>query len=47
MKTIERYLARQIYASVAFVMAGFLALFGFFDLVNELGDLGVGNYNAT
>ena len=45
MKTIERYLARQIYASVAFVMAGFLALFGFFDLVNELGDLGVGNYN--
>ena len=45
MKTIERYLARQIYASVAFVLAGFLALFAFFDLVNELGDLGVGAYN--
>jgi lipopolysaccharide export system permease protein len=27
------------------VMAGFLALFAFFDLVNELGDLGVGAYN--
>ena len=45
MKTIERYLARQIYASVAFVLTGFLALFAFFDLVNELGDLGVGDYN--
>ena len=45
MKTIERYLARQIYATVAFVLAGFLALFAFFDLVNELGDLGVGDYN--
>ena len=45
MKTIERYLARQVYASVSFVMAGFLALFAFFDLVNELGDLGVGSYN--
>ena len=45
MKTIERYLARQIYASVGFVLLGFLALFAFFDLVNELGDLGVGAYN--
>lgn len=44
-KTIERYLARQIYAATAFVLAGFLALFAFFDLVNELGDLGVGSYN--
>jgi lipopolysaccharide export system permease protein len=42
---IDRYLARQVYASVAFVLAGFLALFAFFDLVNELGDLGVGSYN--
>ncbi|MBS0337594.1 MAG: LPS export ABC transporter permease LptG [Proteobacteria bacterium] len=45
MKMIERYLARQVYASVAFVLVGFLALFAFFDLVNELGDLGVGTYN--
>ena len=45
MKTVERYLARQIYATVAFVLVGFLALFAFFDLVNELGDLGVGDYN--
>jgi len=44
-RTIQRYLARQIYAAVGFVMAGFIALFAFFDLVNELGDLGVGGYN--
>jgi len=42
--TIERYLARQIYAAVAFVLLGFLALFAFFDLVAELRDLGMGNY---
>ncbi len=44
-RTIERYLASQVHAAVAFVLAGFLALFAFFDLVNELGDLGVGAYN--
>lgn len=44
MKTLERYLARQIYGAVAFVLVGFLALFAFFDLLNELRDLGKGNY---
>lgn len=44
MGTIERYLARQIYASVGFVLLGFLALFAFFDLIRELGDLGNGDY---
>jgi lipopolysaccharide export system permease protein len=42
--TIERYLARQIYAAVAFVLLGFLGLFAFFDLIAELRDLGNGNY---
>ncbi len=45
MNTIRRYLSRQIYAAVGFVMTGFIALFAFFDLVNELGDLGVGAYD--
>jgi lipopolysaccharide export system permease protein len=44
-RTLERYLARQIWGSVAFVMAGFLALFSFFDLIRELGDLGNGEYH--
>jgi len=43
--TLERYLARQIYGAVGFVLAGFLALFAFFDLIGELKDLGNGSYH--
>ena len=42
--TLDRYVARQIYGVVGFVLLGFLALFAFFDLVGELSDLGEGNY---
>ena len=42
--TLERYLARQIYGAVGFVLLGFLGLFAFFDLIAELRDLGNGNY---
>ena len=42
--TLDRYFARQIYGSVLFVLAGFIALFAFFDLINELRDLGKGSY---
>jgi lipopolysaccharide export system permease protein len=44
MKTIDRYLAREIYRMTAFVFLAFLALFAFFDLVNELDDVGKGGY---
>ncbi|HUQ75004.1 MAG TPA: LPS export ABC transporter permease LptG [Burkholderiales bacterium] len=44
-RTLERYLARQIYGSTGFVLLGFLALFAFFDLIGELGDLGKGEYD--
>jgi lipopolysaccharide export system permease protein len=44
MNILGRYLARQIAAGVAFVLFGFLALFAFFDLINELDDLGRGGY---
>jgi lipopolysaccharide export system permease protein len=44
-RTLERYLARQIYGAAAFVLVGFLALFAFFDLIGELGDLGKGQYD--
>ena len=44
MRTLERYLARQICEAVGFVLVGFLALFAFFDLIRELGDLGKGDY---
>ena len=42
--TLDRYVARQIYGIVGFVLLGFLALFAFFDLVGELSDLGEGSY---
>jgi lipopolysaccharide export system permease protein len=44
MRTVRRYLAREIYGATAFVFAAFLALFAFFDLIHELGDLGKGGY---
>ncbi|MCC6611207.1 MAG: LPS export ABC transporter permease LptG [Burkholderiales bacterium] len=44
MSTIRRYFAREIYKASAFTMVAFLALFAFFDMVNELGELGIGGY---
>jgi lipopolysaccharide export system permease protein len=44
MTLIGRYLAREIGIGVLMVLSGFLALFAFFDLVNELDDLGRGAY---
>jgi lipopolysaccharide export system permease protein len=43
-RTLERYLARQIYGATAFVLVGFLGLFAFFDLIRELADLGKVDY---
>src|SRR5215831_5972150 len=42
--TLRAYLAREIYAATLFVFIAFLALFAFFDLINELSDLGKGGY---
>lgn len=44
MKTLRRYLGREIMVAVGFVLVGFLALFAFFDFINELGDIGRGGY---
>jgi lipopolysaccharide export system permease protein len=44
LRTLERYFARQIYGNVLFVLAAFLGLFAFFDLIRELADLGRGDY---
>jgi lipopolysaccharide export system permease protein len=42
-----RYFAREILASSLLVLAALLALFGFFDLIKELDELGRGNYRLT
>ena len=42
MKTIRRLIYREVLGSVLFVAAGFLALFFFFDFVDELPNVGKG-----
>ena len=44
MKTLYRYLAREIISATLLVLLAFLGLFGFFDLIHELGDIGKGDY---
>jgi len=44
MKVYERHLAREIYGATLLVLAAFLALFAFFDLVHELESVGQGGY---
>ncbi|HEY5929159.1 MAG TPA: LPS export ABC transporter permease LptG [Burkholderiales bacterium] len=44
MRILRRYVATQIFWSTALVFAALLLLFGFFDFIQELGDLGRGSY---
>jgi len=44
MKTITQYVGREVYRSTALVLLAFLALFAFFDFINELDSLGKGTY---
>lgn len=44
MKTLRRYLIREILLATALVMAALLLLFAFFDLVEQIRELGRGNY---
>jgi lipopolysaccharide export system permease protein len=45
MKLLTRYMAREIYASIALIFAALLMLFAFLDLMHELSAMGRGNYN--
>ncbi len=44
MKILNRYLAREIYFSVALVFAALLMLFALLDLINQLNEMGRGDY---
>lgn len=44
MRTLRRYLAAEIIAATGLVMLALLMLFGFFDLMEEMKDLGRGGY---
>jgi len=45
MKTLRRYLATEIMAATALVIVALVMLFAFFDLVEQIKDLGRGAYN--
>jgi lipopolysaccharide export system permease protein len=44
LKVYERHLAREIYGATLLVLAAFLMLFAFFDLIHEFEDIGKGGY---
>lgn len=43
----ERYLLREVLAAVLLVLAAFIALFSFFEFIDELRDLGRGGYGVV
>jgi lipopolysaccharide export system permease protein len=43
-QVFERYLAREIYAATALILAAFLGLFSFFDVLHELPSVGRAGY---
>ncbi|MEO8332338.1 MAG: LPS export ABC transporter permease LptG [Gallionella sp.] len=45
MNLLTRYLGREIYASVALVLAALLMLFAFLDFIRELNSIGEGQYH--
>jgi len=45
MRTLRRYLATEIMAATALVIVALVMLFAFFDLVEQIKDLGRGAYN--
>jgi lipopolysaccharide export system permease protein len=46
MNIVSRYLSKNIAVSVVFVLVGFIALFSFFDFINELDDVGKKGYKV-
>lgn len=47
MRTLRRYLWREVAAATAFVAFALLALFSFFDLINEIEEVGAGGYQLA
>jgi lipopolysaccharide export system permease protein len=47
MKTLTRYIGREVLASILLIFGALVMLFAFFDLIHELGDVGRGGYTLT
>lgn len=47
MKTLTRYIGRDVLVATLTIFAALLSLFAFFDLINELADVGKGGYTIS
>jgi lipopolysaccharide export system permease protein len=47
MKTLTRYIGRELLAAILLIFTALVMLFAFFDLIHELGDVGRGSYTIS
>src|SRR6059058_5655406 len=47
MRTLKRYIGREVLFATLLIFAALLMLFAFFDLIHELGDVGRGGYTIS
>ena len=47
MKTLTRYIGREVLSAILLIFSALVILFAFFDLINELGDVGRGGYTIS
>ena len=47
MRTLKRYIGREVLLATLLIFVALLMLFAFFDLIHELGDVGRGGYTMT
>lgn len=47
MRTLTRYIGRDVLFSTLLLFVALIGLFTFFDLINEMRDVGHGNYTLT
>ncbi|MEP7182925.1 MAG: LPS export ABC transporter permease LptG [Betaproteobacteria bacterium] len=47
MKTLTRYIGREVLAAILLIFSGLIMLFAFFDLIGELGEVGKANYTLS
>ena len=47
MRTLSRYVGRDVLLATLLIFGALLGLFAFFDLIHELGDVGRGDYTIS
>lgn len=47
MRTLTRYIGREVLFSTLLLFVALIGLFTFFDLINEMRDVGRGSYTLT